>query len=91
MKITQQQLAPHLTKTLAPIYIVSGDETLLVEETLDTIRKSAQQKGYNERTRIAIDSADWSALLYAAAQHLSFFLKKKLLNLIFHPINLTKT
>ena len=39
MKIALEQLGSNLQNGLMPIYIVSGDETLLVEEAIEHIQK----------------------------------------------------
>ena len=49
MKLPLNNLSAHLEKTLAPCYLVSGDEPLLVQEALDAIRKSARQNGFATR------------------------------------------
>jgi len=72
----QQASAP-----LAPLYIVSGDENLLVIEALDALRQAAQAQGYTERTRLILDArSDWSAVL-GATQNVSLFGDRKLLDL----------
>ncbi|MBT4833627.1 MAG: DNA polymerase III subunit delta, partial [Porticoccaceae bacterium] len=38
MKIKAEQLQAHLQKQLLPIYVVSGDESLLAQESIDAIR-----------------------------------------------------
>ncbi len=82
MKLPIQQLGAHLTKTLAPIYLVSGDETLLVEETLDTIRQAALKAGFTERNRIQLD-------FFSGVQTLSLFASKQLLELDLTNVKLT--
>lgn len=48
---------------MAPIYLVGGDEPLLVEEAADTVRAAARQAGFNERrVMFAEPGFDWSAL-----------------------------
>ncbi len=49
MKINPGQLPQALDKTLAPVYLVSGDEPLLVQEACDQIRAKARDSGFNER------------------------------------------
>ena len=49
MKLNPSQLSAHLAKQLLPIYVVSGDEPLLIEESLDLIRACARKNGYTER------------------------------------------
>lgn len=80
MKLAIQQLESHTAKSLAPIYLISGDEILLVQETVDFLRKSALQKGYTERVRISVESgSDWGKLLYASSHSLSLFAEQRIL------------
>lgn len=82
MKLNAQQLAAHLSKNLAPIYIVSGDEPLLTQEALDLIRDAAIRAGFSERVRISVESGtDWGNLFYAHAQSFSLFSAKRILEL----------
>lgn len=82
MKLALQQLEQHVAKQLAPIYLISGDEILLVQEAVDLLRHSAQKKGFSERMRISAESgADWGKLLYANAHSLSLFSEQRILEL----------
>ena len=49
MKIQANQLSTHLQKNLAPCYLVTGDEPLLVTEALDNIRQAAREGGFGAR------------------------------------------
>ena len=49
MRLYPEKLAAHLQKNLLPVYLVSGDETLLVQECCDQIRQKAREQGCNER------------------------------------------
>lgn len=61
MKIQPGQLEQELKKGLAPIYLVSGDEPLLVQESCDLIRKTARSAGYQERLTFHADPQfDWN-------------------------------
>lgn len=61
MKLTLNQLSTHLKQKLAPIYLVSGDEILLVQEAADAILKAAKGAGYHECIRFTVDAQfDWS-------------------------------
>ena len=42
MELRLNQLAAHLERTLAPIYVVHGDEPLLASEAGDAIRAAAR-------------------------------------------------
>ncbi len=55
------------------LYVVMGDEILLVNESLDALRHIATQAGYTERISLRLDArSDWSELL-AAIQNASLF------------------
>lgn len=81
MRIKAEQLTQQLRKQLSPLYIVQGDETLLVQEACDLIRHHARQLGYTERDIHAVEGRfDWTSLL-AASQHLSLFSERRILEL----------
>lgn len=81
MRLRIDQLAPHLARGLAPVYLVSGDEPLQVEEACDAIRAAARAQGYHERILFqAATGFDWSALA-ACTQNLSLFAERKLIEL----------
>jgi len=81
MKLDASQLDSHLQGDLSPVYILSGDETLLVQEAADAIRQAAQQKGFTERQVMHVDrSFDWNAL-YDAASAMSLFAEQRLIEL----------
>ncbi len=63
MKINPGQLGQALVKSLAPVYLVSGDEPLLVQEACDQIRARARDAGFNDRQVYHADQhLDWNAL-----------------------------
>jgi DNA polymerase-3 subunit delta len=66
---------------LAPVYLVSGDEPLLVAEASDAIRAAARAAGYAERTVFFIDrSFAWDELRHAG-RSLSLFAERRLFEL----------
>jgi DNA polymerase-3 subunit delta len=79
-------LAGHLqgrrkSGTLAPIYVVAGDEPLLAIEAADAIRAAARELGYSEREVLHADARfDWSRLTQAASG-LSLFAEKRIVEL----------
>lgn len=80
-KLRIDQLDRHLQQDFSHAYLVSGDETLLVEESCDAIRKRAHAEGFSERERYYVDNQfDW-AQLFSAANSLSLFSDKKLIEL----------
>ncbi|MCO1333862.1 DNA polymerase III subunit delta [Microbulbifer sp. OS29] len=79
MRTNPNQLQQSLKKGLSPIYIVSGDEPLLVQECCDQIRSAAKKYGFTERELIhAEHNFDWGTLL-ASAGNMSLFSEKKLI------------
>lgn len=81
MKLNSAQLDSHLQADLASVYILSGDETLLMQEAADAIRAAAQAQGYSERQVLHVDrSFNWSDLL-EAADNLSLFAEKRIIEL----------
>ena len=80
-KLRSDQLNKQLQQHLAPVYLISGDETLLVQEACDSVRKAARKAGFSERERYHTDAQfDWSLLL-SAANSLSLFNDKKIIEL----------
>ena len=81
MKIQGNQLSSHLNKYLAPCYLVSGDEPLLIDEALESIRKKAKKNGFISRElHIATQGFDWSSLK-ASIGNLSLFAEKQIIEL----------
>ncbi|MDB5839189.1 MAG: polymerase subunit delta [Herminiimonas sp.] len=81
MQLKIDALDVHLTKALAPLYVVSSDEHLLALEAADKIRKTARAQGFSERDVLTVDrSFKWGELL-AANQSQSLFGDKKLIEL----------
>jgi DNA polymerase-3 subunit delta len=74
-------LDAHLTKPLAPLYVVTSDEHLLALEAGDKIRKAARAQGFSEREVLTVERGfKWGELL-AANQSQSLFGDKKLIEL----------
>ena len=81
MKLTTEQLAPHLEKGLRPLYVVSGDEPLGVMEALDSIRHQARCKGYTDREVFHVERHfNWQQLK-ASSQSLSLFSSLRLVEI----------
>lgn len=92
MKLAYPQLAHHLTKNLAPIYLVSGDELLLIQEAIDALRAAASKAGFSERVSTTAESqSDWAKLLYTDTHSISLFASKKLVELNLSHIKLNST
>ncbi|MCS6765788.1 MAG: DNA polymerase III subunit delta [Candidatus Protistobacter heckmanni] len=82
MQLRPEALAQHLAQPrLAPIYVLHGDEHLLVLEAVDAIRKAARAHGYSEReVHTAERGFAWADLLNAG-QSMSLFGDRKLVEL----------
>ena len=81
MLLKGEQLAAHLERELRPLYVVYGNEPLLVIEAADAIRAKARQQGYGEREILTVlPHFDWNQLL-AAGSNLSLFGDRKLIDL----------
>ena len=81
MQVRPEQLAGHLERGLARVYLVSGDEPLQFGEALDAIRAAARREGITERTVLDADTGfDWSRLAEAGAS-LSLFAERRLIEL----------
>lgn len=82
MQLRPEKLSAHLEQQLLPVYFISGDETLLVQECCDQIRAKARASGCSERQIIEIQSSkpDWVELSHCAAE-MSLFSERKLIEL----------
>ncbi len=79
MKLRLDQLAQHLKKPLLPIYLISGDEILLVQETVTTLIKTAQNTGFNDKTLIEATNTEAWQQLSRETQNLSLFSHKRII------------
>jgi DNA polymerase-3 subunit delta len=80
MQLRLDALDAHLAKFLAPLYVISSDEHLLVQEAADKIRRAAKGQGFLEREVFSVErSFKWGALL-AANQSQSLFGDKKIID-----------
>jgi DNA polymerase-3 subunit delta len=81
MQLRIDALDAHLSKSLAPLYVITSDEHLLALEAADKIRKLARAQGYSEREVLTVERGfKWGELL-AATQSQSLFGDKKLIEL----------
>ncbi|MCL2829634.1 MAG: DNA polymerase III subunit delta [Betaproteobacteria bacterium] len=82
MQIPGKDLSAHLARELLPVYVLYGDEPLLVLEAADAIRARARASGFDEReTLTALSGFDWGQLARAAG-NFSLFGGKKMLDLL---------
>ena len=81
MKIRAEQLQSHLSKELLPVYVISGDEPLLAQESADAVRLAARNKGFSGREVFHGEGKfDWSQL-HNEANALSLFAEKKIIEI----------
>jgi DNA polymerase-3 subunit delta len=80
MPLRTEQLAASLKRGLAPVYLVGGEEPLLLQECCDQIRKAAKAQGFIERELLQVERGfDWSELRQASAP--SLFATQKIIDL----------
>jgi DNA polymerase-3 subunit delta len=81
MQLRPEQLAAHLGKPLAPLYVLHGDDPLLTIEAGDALRATARKQGYEDRTVLVVTPAfRWEELFHAAG-NLSLFGGRTLVDL----------
>jgi DNA polymerase III subunit delta len=82
VKLTLEALSAHLTERLLSIYLVSGDEPLLVSEASDAIRARARAADFSERQIFFIErsGAVWEEI-NQAAQALSLFAANRIVEI----------
>ena len=79
MQLRPAQLPAHLKQPLLSLYVVAGEEPLLIQEALDALRAAARKQGFSERQVLDADrSFEWSTLTQAAAS-LSLFASRRLI------------
>jgi DNA polymerase-3 subunit delta len=81
LKVPFRQLDSHLNRSLAKVYLVAGDEPLLVDEALEKVRAAAMRAGFTSRELHTADrSFKWVDLL-AGAENLSLFAQRKIVEI----------
>jgi DNA polymerase-3 subunit delta len=81
VKISGDNLASQLARGLGPIYLVSGDEPLLVNEAADAVRARARKDGFVERDLHVIERGfDWDGLL-TESRAMSLFAQRKIIEI----------
>jgi DNA polymerase-3 subunit delta len=81
LKVPFKQLERHLRDRLAKVYLVAGDEPLLVDEALEHVRAAAMREGFASRELHTADrSFKWADLL-AGADNLSLFATRKIVEI----------
>jgi DNA polymerase-3 subunit delta len=81
MKLNPDTLAAHLARGLAPAYLLSGDEPLLVNEAADAVRARARSAGFTDRVVHFIERGSSWDDVRAGASNLSLFAERRLVEL----------
>lgn len=81
MRVYPEKLQADLDKRIAPLYVVSGDEPLLVQEATDQIRAHLRANGFTERDVFHAEGAnfDWDPVLFSVGS-MSLFGDRKLID-----------
>ena len=81
MDLRLRDLPAHLERTLAPVYVIHGDEPLSAIEAGDAIRAAARRAGIEEREVHVVEAGfRWDAFMMANA-NMSLFGARKLVDL----------
>lgn len=83
MQLKPDQIERHLANLddLKPVYLIAGDEHLLVVEASDAVRRRAREVGYGERDVLDVERGyDWNEFARSCAS-LSLFASRKLIDL----------
>ena len=81
MQVRADALDAHLEKSLAPLYVISSDEQLLLLEAADRIRAKARAAGFSEREVLIAERYFKWGELQAVQQSMSLFGDRKLIEL----------
>lgn len=80
MELRLNQLAAHLERELAPLYVIHGDEPLFAIEAGDSIRAAARRAGCEERDVYVVEAGfRWDAFV-AANSNLGLFGSRKVID-----------
>lgn len=81
MKVAAAQLQQDLKKQIRPVYLVSGDDPLLMQEACDAIRAACRQADFQERATYQADRTfNWQTLADEAGA-MSLFGEKKIIEI----------
>ena len=82
MRVYPEKLAGQLQQQLLPVYLISGDEPLLVQECCDQVRRAARNAGCTDREVIDASAPGfkWDEIIAGAAA-MSLFADRKLVEL----------
>jgi len=81
VRLRAEQVDNHLSRNFALVYLVHGDEALLVLEAADAVRAAARKRGHSEREVLFVEKGfDWGAFRNSSASQ-SLFGDRKIVEL----------
>lgn len=81
MRLRSEQISDHLQQGLSPVYLIFGDEQMLVEEISDQIRQQARKQGADDRQVWHVEGRfNWSEIQWQE-QTMSLFASQRLLEI----------
>lgn len=81
MQLSASQLDTQLKKSLSPLYLISGDEPLLIQELRDTIFTAAKTRGFSEKEIFYVEAGFQSDTFLSASQNRNLFSEKKIMDI----------
>lgn len=81
MQIKPEQIHKHVERGIAPIYLVSGDEPLQIQECLDAVRQAARAQGFTDRAVYNVDAKFQWGILREFGDSLSLFAERRIIDL----------
>lgn len=81
MQLSYTQLNAHLKKTLSSVFLISGDEPLLVQDAHDIIILAAQSQGFSEKQTVYIESGFTAETLLNIIYNQNLFSDKKIIDI----------
>ncbi|MGK2960252.1 MAG: DNA polymerase III subunit delta [Candidatus Malihini olakiniferum] len=77
IRLYPEQLDAQLTKGLRACYLLFGNDLLLLQESLDTLRHHALEQGFTDHSSFILDqSTDWN-VIFSTCQALSLFASRQ--------------
>lgn len=81
MRLRPEQVAGHCQQGLLPVYLIFGDEAMLVEETSDVIRQCIRQSGVEDRQVWHVEGRfNWADIPFQE-QTMSLFSSQRLIEI----------
>lgn len=84
MNLTPSDLARYLKQHSSLVYLITGDEILLAEESTSMIFTKARSEGYEEHVIIEGETSQASDIFLSHRQNFSLFSSKKIIEIRFH-------